>query len=285
MMPLFKDKMNWRFIRAGGWKHLITLKHVPLFIYGRWTKHYIGYQKKRVFPRMKEGRKKRWADKTHYKVLTPDHARSIITLEDNISIRANEQVIPYATARDIVLNGPPDIAVYECGCRQSSPNPCEPIQVCLVVGQPFVDFVLKYHPKTSRRITQDEALKLIEAEHKRGHIQTAWFKDVCFSRFYAICNCCTCCCIGIQAMTKYHIPMAASSGFISQVDNTICSGCGECEKICPFSAIKVDDVAEVDRETCLGCGVCVEKCPEAALQLIRDKAKGEPLDVQKLASQ
>lgn len=283
MMPLFKDNVNWRFIRTGGWEHLIKLKHIPLFIYGRWTKHYIGYQRKRVLPRMKESRKKGWTDKTHYKVLTPDHARAIITLENNISIRTNEQVIPFATARDIVLSGPPEIVVYNCGCRQSSPNPCEPIQVCLVVGQPFVDFVLKYHPKTSRRISQDEALALLEAEHKRGHVQTAWFKDVCFGRFYAICNCCPCCCIGVQAITEHHIPMAASSGYVSQIDSTMCSGCGVCEKACPFLAIEVAEVAAIDRDTCLGCGVCVEQCPEDALQLIREKSKGEPLDVQKLA--
>lgn len=284
MSPL-KDNVKWRFIRTGGFKHFIKLKHISLFIYGRWTKQYLGYQRKRVFPKMKEGRKKGWADKTHYKVLTPDHARSIVTLEENISIRANEQVIPFSTARDIVLSGPPDIVVYECGCRKSSPNPCEPTQVCLVVGQPFVDFMLKYHPKTSHRISQDEALELIEAEHKRGHLQTAWFKDICFSRFYAICNCCTCCCIGIHAITKHHIPMAASSGYVSQVDDSICSGCGECVKTCPFLAIKVEDVAEVDRDTCLGCGVCIDQCPEEALHLIRDMSKGEPMDVQKLSHQ
>jgi ferredoxin len=284
MMSLFKDSVNWRFLSAGGWKHLIKLKHIPLFIYGRWTKNYIGYQRKRVLPKMKEGRKKSWAEKTHYKVLTPDHSRSIVTLEDNISIRANEQVIPFTTARDIVLKGPPDIVVYECGCRQSSPNPCEPTQVCMVIGQPFVDFVLKYHPKTSRRIRQNEALELIEAERRRGHIQTAWFKDVCFGRFYAICNCCTCCCIGIQAVKEHHIPMAASSGYVAQVDKTICSGCGECEKACPFLAIKVEDTAAIDGEICLGCGVCVGQCPEDALQLIRDSSKGEPMDVKLLVS-
>jgi ferredoxin len=284
MRPI-KDNVIWRFITTGGLGHIIKLKHIPLFIYGRWTKHYIGYQKKRVLPKMKEKRKKSWADKTHYKVLTPDHAKSIVTLEENISIRTNEQVIPFSTARDIVLTGPPDIVVYNCGCRESSPNPCEPIQVCLVVGQPFTDFVLKYHPNTSRRILQDEALAILEAEHKRGHVQTAWFKDVCFGRFYAICNCCLCCCIGVQAITQHHIPMASSSGYVSEVDGTICSGCGECEKTCPFLAIKVDEIAVVDREICLGCGVCVELCPEDALELIRDKTKAEPMDVQKLSNQ
>lgn len=79
--------------------------------------------------------------------------------------------------------------------------------------------------------------------------------------------------------------MAASSGYVSQVDDSICSGCGECVKTCPFLAIKVEDVAEVDRDTCLGCGVCIDQCPEEALHLIRDMSKGEPMDVQKLSHQ
>ena len=31
-------------------------------------------------------------------------------------------------------------------------------------------------------------------------------------QLWYICNCCTCCCIGIQAVNKHKIPMAASSG-------------------------------------------------------------------------
>jgi heterodisulfide reductase subunit A-like polyferredoxin len=78
--------------------------------------------------------------------------------------------------------------------------------------------------------------------------------------------------------------MAASSGYVAQVDKTICSGCGECEKACPFLAIKVEDTAAIDGEICLGCGVCVGQCPEDALQLIRDSSKGEPMDVKLLVS-
>jgi len=52
-------------------------------------------------------------------------------------------------ARDLVLKAPPEIAVNECGCRHRRAHPCQPTQVCMVVGQPFVDFILEHHPKTS----------------------------------------------------------------------------------------------------------------------------------------
>ena len=278
-----KIAVLWRFFRLGGLKNLVNLNLIDLYIYGRWTKQYIGHQKRRILPRMKARRKKGWSDRTHFKVLTPGDARSIVTLDEKVSIQTNEQVIPFTTARDIILEGPPEIVAYECGCRASSPNPCEPTQVCIVIGQPFVDFILRHHPQTSRRISQVEALEIIRSEHRRGHVQTAWFKDICFGRFYALCNCCKCCCIGIQALTKHNIPMAAPSGYAARVDDGACSGCGECVDACVFEAIRLDGHASVIWETCMGCGVCVEACPSGALSLEKDERKGEPMDLQRLA--
>lgn len=268
---------TWKVLKVGGLKNLFNLKLVHLYLYGRWTPHYIGHQKKKTLPRMTEAAKKKYADNTHFKVLTPAESRSIVTLDHKVELRSSEQVIPYNTARDIVLNGPPEIAVYDCGCRLSSPTPCEPVQVCMVVGQPFVDFVYRHHPKSSRLISQEEALELLEQEHQRGHIQTAWFKDICFGRFYAICNCCPCCCIGIQALKQHNIPMAVSSGYVATVDSDLCTGCGTCVDVCPFSAIQMNGNAEVAWEPCLGCGVCVQQCPSGALSLQKDARKGEPL--------
>jgi tetratricopeptide (TPR) repeat protein len=47
-----------------------------------------------------------------------------------------------------------------------------------------------------------EAVEILEAEHRRGHVHAAYFKDACLDRFYVICNCCKCCCGGIDAMVS-----------------------------------------------------------------------------------
>lgn len=276
-------RSTFRFLQIGGLRNLFNLKLLKLYIYGRWTKNYLGRQKRRTLPRMSPQKGRGWADRTHFKVLTPDNAKSIITVDENISLRNQEQIVPFATARDIVLKGPPEIVAYECGCRQSSPKPCHPTQVCMVIGQPFVDFILEHHPKTSRRIDREEALKLIEEEHDRGHLQSAWFKDISFGRFYALCNCCKCCCVGIQAVAKHGIPMAASSGYVARVDEALCSACSRCEEACPFDAIDVEDTAVVRWEKCLGCGVCVGQCTGGAVTLIRDEKKGVPMDIRIMA--
>jgi MinD superfamily P-loop ATPase len=79
--------------------------------------------------------------------------------------------------------------------------------------------------------------------------------------------------------------MIASSGYVAQVDAELCAACGECAEVCQFGAISVDGVALIDVAACMGCGVCVVHCPQEALALVRDPAKGEPLEIQKLIAE
>lgn len=259
------------------------------YVYGRWTDKYVAFLRNKWGPQM-NGLGRGWlADRYHGKVLTPEQAAAIVTLDHDIAEQEIEQIIPYPIARKIVLSGPPDITVYECACRASKKIHCEPIQVCMVVGQPYADFVLKHHPNKARRLSQIEALELLEAEHKRGHLHSAWFKDAMGERFYCICNCCSCCCGGIEAMTEYKSPVMISSGDVAMIDVAKCAGCGKCEKICPFKAIgsSANDAgtgqrAIVDSAVCMGCQVCATACAKSAITFVRDKSKPEPLDVRLL---
>ncbi len=276
-------RSTWRFMREAGVRRLLNGKALHAYVYGRWTNQYLDVVINRLYPRFGARSRRRWADRYHGKVLIPEHAQAIITLNQKIPLRDLEQIIPFPVARDLVLTGPPDVAVYECGCRHARDNHCEPTQVCMIIGQPFVDFVLEHNPHSSRRLTQSEALALLQAEHERGHLHTAWLKDACLDRFYVICNCCKCCCGGIEAMTRHGIPLMASSGYVAQVDEILCAACGTCEQACPFEAIEVEEMAIVNWEACMGCGVCVGQCPNEAMSLVRDERKGEPLDVRALA--
>jgi electron transport complex protein RnfB len=50
-----------------------------------------------------------------------------------------------------------------------------------------------------------------------------------------------------------------------------CLGLGTCVKVCPFSAIKMDEKKKlpvIDEEKCTGCGICVKECPKGVLKLI-----------------
>jgi Pyruvate/2-oxoacid:ferredoxin oxidoreductase delta subunit len=274
---------TWRFMREAGLRRNFNLSTLHAYVYTRWIKHYVGLLVYSIMPRLKPSGKKWWADRYHGKVIPNDQAKNIITIDKKIPLTDLEQIIPYQKARNLIINGPPDVVTFECACRANVDEPCQPTQVCMAIGQPFTDFIIDHYPGTSRRLTQTEAVELLQAEHDRGHFHSAWFKDACLDRFYAICNCCKCCCGGLIAMKRYGAPMLASSGYVAQVDKSKCEECTTCEGSCPFRAIQINGNIEVKWESCMGCGVCASQCPNDAIALVRDEKKGIPLDVKALA--
>ena len=223
-----------------------------------------------------------FADTYHGKVVPLRSAERLVTVRQEIRFMDLEHVIPYARARDIVLKNPDHIVVLECPCRAGRAEPCQPLDVCLIVGEPLAGFVAEHHPRRSRWITQPEAVEILRAEHERGHVHHAFFKDAMLGRFYAICNCCACCCGAMQAH-RNGVPMLSSSGYVSQVDRAVCVGCGACAGFCQFEAISMDDGrAVVDAALCMGCGACTAKCAQHALLLVREPSKGEPLEIHEL---
>jgi ferredoxin len=223
-----------------------------------------------------------FADSYHGKVIPLEEATRLISVKKNINIGDLEQVIPYARARDIVFNNPDHIVALECPCRASRKDPCSPLEVCLIVGEPFASFIVEHQPQRSRWISREDAMDILRAEHKRGHVHHAFFKDAMLGRFYAICNCCACCCGAMQAQ-RNGTPMLASSGYVSRVNRDLCVSCGICVKYCQFGALQMEDEALiVDEENCMGCGVCVTKCKKGAHTLVRDAKKGQPLEILEL---
>ena len=270
------------------------------YVYARWPYLYIGIATGehplagifgapvrligRLFPpRSDDGHHQvTFADTYHGKVVPFEAATQLVTVEEDVTLTDLEPMIPYALARDIVLQHPDHIVVLECPCRAARPNPCQPLDVCLIVGEPFASFVIEHHPRRARWITQGEAVEILRAEQERVHVSHAFFKDAMLGRFYAICNCCACCCGAMQAH-QHGTPMLASSGFVAQVDTERCAACGLCADYCQFAALSVDgDCAVVDAAACMGCGVCVSKCPEGALSLQRALDRGQPLEIQEL---
>jgi len=62
-----------------------------------------------------------------------------------------------------------------------------------------------------------------------------------------------------------------------KIDTDRCTGCGICEKICPFTAIVVVDKVARVQANCTLCGACVSRCPTAALSIERRRASEEEL--------
>ena len=278
-------------------EHFTLFDRLHAFVYLRWPYLYIGIAKGnhplskilapiyRVVGKLLPSRdaddpeKVTFADTYHGKVVPTETAAQLVSVQEDIRIDDLEQVLPYKKARSIIMQDPDHIVVIECPCRSVKENPCLPLDVCLIIGEPFASFAVAHHPERSRWISQAEAVEILRAERDRGHVSHAFFKDAMLDRFYAICNCCSCCCGAMQAH-RNGTPMLASSGYLAEVDETACIGCGTCVSVCQFAAITVtDDLAQVTFEACMGCGVCEAHCDQDAIRLVLDVRKGIPLEL------
>ncbi len=287
------------FFSLHGWRNLAGFIHG--YIYGRWPNRYLGFITGSIFrgrrmnrPGLSSGRPvkapgpvTRWfARGYHSKVLTHGDASKIIRLDRPVVPENPEKVIPFQTANRIVLDASGTLAVMRCPCRETRGEmACGPLEVCMVVGSPFVDFVVEHGTNGARTLSREEAVRILEESRDKGWVHTAWFKNAMGGRFYAICNCCSCCCIGLRTMmmSGYKARFVSPSGYVAAVSGRDCSGCGKCEAACAFEALTVQDSQViVHREKCFGCGVCANLCPAGALTMILAPEKGIPFDVEAL---
>ena len=272
---LGKRDIPYEYIDIGTGNHPLAKK------YAAWKKK-LGIASKETPDTQPKG----MAETYHGKAVPLETATELVQIDEEIKIPDLEQVIPYKRARSIVMKNPEHIVVIDCPCRSMQENPCLPIDVCLVIGEPFASFVRDHHPDRSRDITRDEAIEILKAEDERGHVHHAFFKDAMLERFYAICNCCECCCAAINSH-KSGNPMLASSGYVAQIDEEMCIACDSCADYCQFGALEMGDTftMSVIYENCMGCGVCVDKCDQESITLIADKQKGIPLEICALMEQ
>lgn len=224
----------------------------------------------------------------HAKVVKLKDAIQLVSQKHDMSLITPEKVIPFKIAKDIILKNPQSITVGDCPCREASKNPCLPLDVCMFIGDPGASFMADQNPKY-RKITQAEAVKILEEEHERGHVHCAYFKREMGNKFFAICNCCGCCCLGVQMwnLLQGTVPFLAPSGYVAEIGD-MCMGCGDCVATCQFKALSIDEKeqrAVVDVAKCMGCGVCEDKCSAGAIKLRMEASKGEPLDLEALMEQ
>jgi len=232
-------------------------------------------------------------DRYHAKVLSLPDAVKIFSLDEDVSIvsEANKQIIPYKYAHDIILKEPDFLAVIDCPCKMTMGAPLWAINSCISVGSTTAGFWLerlgrKYH---ARKISQTEALDIIDRFRNEGYLTQAFFKVATGGCTGVICNCHIDNCVSLQA-TRFarrfapDLSMQAESGYSVRHDDIRCGRCGACAKICMFDAISVNgsDRWDYDRSACLGCGLCTEHCPEQALSLYVDEGKSLPLDLDRV---
>jgi dihydroorotate dehydrogenase (fumarate)/dihydropyrimidine dehydrogenase (NAD+) subunit PreA len=65
------------------------------------------------------------------------------------------------------------------------------------------------------------------------------------------------------------VELGGIPSLVASVDKDTCTGCGFCEEVCFYFAMKTKDkMAEANRTRCTGCGLCLGTCPVDAISLI-----------------
>ncbi len=301
---MFTVKNSTRdFFSLHGWRRFDLFLH-GFFYLARadlYVQYGLGFAKR--FPRVGKLFLNWIVPRYHAKLVRHEDAKKFFVLNKDVSIIASQskKIVPFEIANRIVLKQPDHISVMDCPCRKANKesgcsSPTYGTKVCIVLGEPQTQFVLD-HAATlnATKITGEEALKIIKDAHEMGWVHHVWLKDAIGGATYAMCNCCKCCCGGTYVMQminrgslrlKNDVKPILSSGYVAKHDESKCVGCGVCADICPYEATFIDPItkkARVDYEKCLGCGVCPDKCNKKAINLVRDPAKGIPLDLEVLA--
>jgi heterodisulfide reductase subunit A len=73
-----------------------------------------------------------------------------------------------------------------------------------------------------------------------------------------------------RASTALFQGKVAIDPVIASIDEEICSGCGLCEQVCEYGALRLDSrghVMTINTAVCKGCGACNSACPAGAIVL------------------
>lgn len=183
------------------------------------------------------------------------------------SIKSNIKVLPSEEIREIVRRSKVKMK-GECWCRTNFKNCNKPTNTCLLLSfaEDRTDLVNRGF---SSQISEKEIDELLNAAEEAGLVHQLIYagdKDI----FYVICNCCPCCCVGLQALIKYGKNIVERSDFVAKTDKNSCVGCGICFTRCYFEARKqLKNKTDTIKDKCFGCGLCSTKCPANAIKLIR----------------
>lgn len=191
------------------------------------------------------------------------------------AIENSQEILPYEKAEELIRQHE-HLALINCYCREQAHllgKGCDaPLDVCMVFGS-FAEFAVAQG--WAKPMDEAGMLDALERAEDAGlvHVVDNVAENVNF-----LCNCCGCCCMFLQTITRMnHLGAVSQAAYFASVDPELCTACGECADTCQVAAVRVDDDCAVfDEELCLGCGQCATVCPSEAINMIRREARPVP---------
>jgi NAD-dependent dihydropyrimidine dehydrogenase PreA subunit len=195
----------------------------------------------------------------------------VIPVEEKIEVE--RAILPFESVSQIIQNAT-RIAVQNCPCRTRERRCESPLETCISLNE-TAEYML--NRQIGREISVDKAMEILKTCEEVGLVHETDNTD----HPTIICNCCSCCCIFLRAITFFQQEDVVShSRFFAQIDQSKCKSCQTCISRCKFSAISMTSQgAAINPMECYGCGLCTSTCPENAIKLIiREAADFIPHD-------
>jgi len=108
-----------------------------------------------------------------------------------LSPREAEELVNIATG----------VAVGPCDCRKAYHKCNHPSENEILLG-PTRHIMLEAMPEDSREITREQAVEILRDSQRRGLMLSV---VKCRGDYYAICSCCSCCCVPLRLSKQYGI--------------------------------------------------------------------------------
>ena len=103
-----------------------------------------------------------------------------------------------------IVDAADNISLGPCSCRQEFHNCLNPIMSEIVLGKGGKQ-VYASRVKEFRQIAKEEAKEILRRAHSQ-HLTQSIMR--CGSNFYAICNCCSCCCVPTRLKSQFGVGRA-----------------------------------------------------------------------------
>lgn len=103
-----------------------------------------------------------------------------------------------------IIDASDNIALGPCGCRQVFHNCDRPIMTEIIVGAGR-EIYSEVKTKGFRQVSREAAKEVLRQCHSKGMVHTVM---QCQGLFYAICSCCTCCCVPTRLKKNYGVEFA-----------------------------------------------------------------------------
>ena len=200
--------------------------------------------------------------------------RKTIPIQAPVSVQ-DSTVYPTFYVNDLVEEFGNQDAIYAfpCVCRHGNSlidSSCSfdmPKESCIAFGSMANAWASWGY---GRHVSKEEAIDILKEVRDKGAVHSVIHeRDDYRLPAAAICNCCWDCCGILKPYNMGAVPLKYKAFYTARIkDDADCKGCGNCEKYCPTTAMRLkDEKVSLNDDKCIGCGQCAFQCRQNNIEL------------------